>query len=67
MIELGKENVERNYNTPEAHWWIAKAYFAKEMWEESLFHFTESARLDPAHQKDQIDPFIEAIQKKLKQ
>ncbi len=64
LIHFAKDKLKKRPNHVYAHWYLARAYYVREQWAESLAEFREVARLDPTWIEDHVKPYVSAIERK---
>ncbi len=65
VIKRSEKEINRNPTNIQAHSCLARAYYAKEMWEEAKREMEIVAKINPSWKREFTQPYIEEIDKQL--
>lgn len=65
IIRRAHRQLDRTPHHTRARWWLAKAYFAKEMWAEAQTEFETLSRHDPSWRAKHIQPYLDEIEQRM--
>ena len=61
VIERCLKDISENSMHAKARWYLGKAYYASERWDEACREFHIVAQLQPTWHRDSIQPFLDQI------
>lgn len=59
-------DINDNPRHAKAHWYLGKAYYQKEMWNEAKAQMELLAKLDPSWRAEFTEPYVQEIDRQLK-
>ena len=65
LFQLAWNRVNSYPHDPNAHWYLAMAYYRRKEWGAALTAFKQLQNLDPAWQKYAVDEYLEEIKQHL--
>lgn len=65
VIECSLEHVEKKSKDAYGYWFLGKAYYKKEDYQESLDYFNKTSEICPSWDKEWVEPYIKKINEKL--
>ena len=65
VIERCLNDIAKNPKHAKAHWYLGKAYFEKEMWDEAKSELELVGKLQPDWREESVAPYLEEIERQL--
>jgi len=67
VIKRCLKDLEKTPTHTQAHWYLGRAYYAKQMWPEAKREMELVGELEPTWRDEYTKPYLEEIEKKLQQ